>query len=147
MVGSRSMRRALALLRRLLRTSSDTSADSSHLIRSEVRPDELLSSFVYQNSHVVKRINSIHYSRLMPRRRDGKANGRLETSVCRSHELSEAQIWDICSRFFDTKAPKPAIGRGEGRAEAVFKVGLKFDPDGKPYPQHNRLVRPGGCAG
>ena len=76
----------------------------------------------------------------MPRRRDRKPDGRLETSVCRSHLLSEVQIWEICQTFFDINAPKPAIGRGEGQAETVFKVGLSFDPDGKPYHQHANIV-------
>lgn len=140
MVGSRLMRRVLVLLKRLSRTLPDTSTDSLRLVPSELRPDELLSSFLYQSNHVVKRTNSIHYSRLMPRRRDGKPNGRLETSVCRSDSLSKAKIWEICHEFFDTKAPKPAIGRGDGLAEAVFKAGLKFDPDGKPYPQHANII-------
>ena len=105
-----------------------------------MQPNELISSYVYQANHVVKKTNSIHHTRLMPRRRGGKPNARLETSVCRSNNLSEAQIWEICREFFDSMAPKYAIGRGVGEAEAVQNVGLKFDPDGRPYPQHANIV-------
>ena len=147
MVGSLLMQRILSLLKRLLPMSFDTSAASMQLIPSELQPDELICSFVYNTNHVVNKTNSIHHSRLMPRRRDRKPDGRLETSVCRSHLLSEVQIWEICQTFFDINAPKPAIGRGEGQAETVFKVGLSFDPDGKPYHQHANIVGwhdPGG---
>lgn len=140
MVGSLLMQRILSLLKRLLPISFDTLFDSKELVPLEVRPEETLCSFVYEPGHVVKKTNSIHHSRLMPRRRDRKPEGRLETSVCRSHGLSETQIWEICQKFFDTKAPKPAIGRGEGQAGAVLKVGLRFDPDGKPYAQHANIV-------
>jgi hypothetical protein len=86
---------------------------------------------------VVKKTNTLHHTRLMPRR--NRETGRLETSVCRSQSLSEAQVWQICTAYFDVHAPKPAIGRGVGPSEAVFKVNLYFDADGKPYPEHATL--------
>ena len=119
---------------------SDTLAGSTRLLPSDVQADESLSSFVFRPDQVVKRTNSIHHSRLMPRRRDKKPKGRLETSVCRSQNLTEAQIWEICSSFFDKHAPKPAIGRGVGPAKAVFAVGLNIDADGKPYPEHAHII-------
>ena len=105
-----------------------------------MRPDELLSTFVFRLDQVVKKTNSIHHSRLLPRPRDKRADGRLETSVCRTSELTEAQVWEICSEFFDRHAPKPAIGRGVGAAVAVIGVGLSFDADGVPYPQHANII-------
>lgn len=75
----------------------------------------------------------------MPRPNKDK-NGRLETSVCRSTALTEAQVWAICARHFDVHAPKPAIGRGEGPASAVFVEGLSFDADGIPYPEHANII-------
>ena len=74
----------------------------------------------------------------MPRRK--QKNERLEVSVCRSSILTEAQIWTICSGYFDVHVPKPAIGRGVGPASAVFAEKLAFDPDGKPYPEHANII-------
>jgi hypothetical protein len=74
----------------------------------------------------------------VPRR--NSTSKRLETSVCRSGRLTEAQIWNICSTYFDAHAPKRAIGRGVGLASAVFAEGLAFDPDGKPYPEHANII-------
>jgi hypothetical protein len=74
----------------------------------------------------------------MPRRK--QTSGRLEVSVCRSSELTEAQVWSICSAYFDDYAPKPAIGRGVGPAAAVFAEKLAFDPDGIPYPEHANII-------
>jgi hypothetical protein len=85
----------------------------------------MLSSFVFRSDHVVKKSQTIHYSRLMPRR--NPTTDRLETSVCRSEHLSDPEVWKICTQHFDTHAPKPAIGRGVGPAEVVYTVGLNFD--------------------
>lgn len=121
--------------------SSGTSVGSTRALPSGVQRDEPLSSFVFRPEHVIKKTNSIHHSRLMPRRRyKGNKSSRLETSVCRSQNLSGAQVWEICSTFFDKHAPKPAIGRGVGPADVVFAVGLAFDADGDPYPEHANIV-------
>lgn len=87
---------------------------------------------------MIKKTQKIHYTRLMPRR--NPSTRRLETSVCRSHLIGEAQVWEICVAHFDPHAPKPAIGRGVGPAEAVFAVGLNFDADGIPYDEHANIV-------
>lgn len=54
--------------------------------------------------------------------------------------VRESQVWEICAAHFDVHAPKPAIGRGVGPAEAVFKVNLQFDADGKPYREHANII-------
>ncbi len=74
----------------------------------------------------------------MPRREH--KNQRLEVSVCRSNQLTEGQVWTISSAYFDVHAPRPAIGRGVGRAAAVFAVKLAFDPDGIPSPEHANII-------
>ena len=77
---------------------------------------------------------------MMPRRNKNRS-GRLETSVCRSEALSVTQVWAICSAHFDVfVAPMRAIGRGVGPASVVFDVGLGFDADGKPYPEHANII-------
>ena len=111
---------------------------SSHQLSAGVKPDELLTSFVFRPDQIDKKTKTIHHTRLVPRR--NPANKRLETSVCRSSTLTEAQIWDICSAHFDAYAPKPAIGRGVGPASAVFAENLALDPDGKPYPEHANII-------
>lgn len=73
-------------------------------------------------------------------RRRNPTDRRLETSVCRSSKLTEAQVWAIYSKYFDVLAPKPAIGRGVGRVRAVFAEKLSFDADGKPYPEHANII-------
>lgn len=74
----------------------------------------------------------------MPRR--NTTNRRLETSVCRSSQLTDDQVWIVCSTYFDAHSPKPAIGRGVGRAAVVFAEELTFDADGKPYAQHANII-------
>jgi hypothetical protein len=111
---------------------------STRQLPADVQPDEELTSYVFRENQIVRVMNTIHHTRLAPRR--NPENERLEVSVCRSGELSEAQIWDICSAYFDPFVPKPAIGRGVGPAAAVIAEDLAFDADGKPYPEHANIV-------
>jgi len=67
-----------------------------------VQPDEALTSYVFREDQIVRVTNTIHHSRLVPRR--NHKNERLEVSVCRSSELTEAQVWSICSAYFDVHA-------------------------------------------
>ncbi len=60
--------------------------------------------------------------------------------MCRSSELSEDQVWSICSTYFDIHVPEKAIGRGIGPASAVFAEKLAFDADAEPYPEHANIV-------
>ena len=115
------------------------SADSSSPPRSDVRPSESLSTFVFRTDQVDRKTNTIRHTRLIPKRNKNR-NGRLETSVCRSEALSDTQVWAICSAHFDVYAPNPAIGRGMGPARVVFDVNLGFDADGKPYPEHANII-------
>ena len=111
---------------------------SSRQLSAGVQPDELLTSFVFRPEQIDKKTKKIQPSRLVPRR--NPTNKRLETSVCRSSGLTEAQVWNICSAHFDVYVPKPAIGRGVGPASSVFAENLAFDPDGKPYPEHANII-------
>src|SRR6266436_5024328 len=92
MLGNRLLQGMVRLLKNLFRMSRDTLADSSRHLLSDVQSSEALSSFVIRTEQVVKRTNTIHHSRLMPRRKDKKKDARLETSVCRSHLLSDLQV-------------------------------------------------------
>ena len=138
MPGSRLMRRVAAVLKNLFKTLLGTLGVSTRRLPLTVSPDEKISSFVFRSDQVVKKSQTIHYSRLMPR--PNPETGRRETSVCRSQHLTEAQVWEICSLHFDSHAPKPAIGRGVGPAGAVFQVDLHFDADGKPYREHANII-------
>lgn len=116
------------------------STGSSPSRQSGVQPSEALSSFVFRSDQIVKKTSTIHHSRLIPRRKNDRKDGRLETSVCRSQALSESQVWAICAAHFDVFAPKPAIGRGVGPARVVFDVNLDIDADGNPYPEHANII-------
>jgi hypothetical protein len=109
-------------------------------VDSLVDPNEDIASFVLRSDEIVNTNLGAHirHTRLLPRQ--NKETGRIETSVCRSSELTEFEIWDICRYHFDTHAPKPAVGVGIGKASVVYQEGLSFDPNGVPYPQHADIV-------
>jgi hypothetical protein len=139
MRGNRLIERIAYHLKNLFRMSSGTSISSSSFPQTDVLPEESLSTFVTKTNQIVKKTNTIHHSRLIPRRNKNK-NGRLETSVCRSQSLSDSEIWAICSAHFDVHAQAPAIGRGVGPAKAIFDCELGFDADGNPYAEHANII-------
>ena len=128
MAGNRLMRRVRVLWMNLFKTLRDIWGGFTPRLRADVLPNEALTSFVFRQDQIIRITNTIHYSRLMPRR--NPTNWRLETSVCRSSGLTEDQVWTICSGYFDVHAPKPAIGRGVGPAAAVFAEKLAFEEGG-----------------
>lgn len=140
MLGNQLIQRIVPLLKNLFRMLPDTLAGSMRRPQSGVSPSESLCTFVFRTDQIVKKSNTIHHSRLMPRRKNKQKDGRLETSVCRAQALSDSQVWEICSAHFDVYAPNPAIGRGMGPARVVFDVNLGFDADGKPYPEHANII-------
>lgn len=140
MLGSGLIQRTLRRLKNLLPMLFGTFRGSTNSLSQEVQPSESLTTFVVESKDVIKKTNTVRHTRLMPRRRNKEAKGRLETSVCRSTNLIEARVWEICSEHFDSHARKPAIGRGVGPADVVYGVGLGFDADGKPYPEHANII-------
>ena len=138
MAGNRLIRRVRAVSMSLFKTLRDIWADFTGQLQPDVQPDESLTSFVFRQDQIVRKTNTIHHSRFIPRR--NPVNRRLETSVCRSSKLTETQVWAICAAYFDVGALRPAIGRGVGPAAAVFAEMLGFDPDGIPYPEHANII-------
>lgn len=72
----------------------------------------------------------------MPRRFEA----RLETSVYRTTELSDVELWQICETYYEKLANLTAKGRGDGSAQSVLDAGLSFDPNGVPHPRHADIV-------
>ncbi|GAB6276719.1 MAG: hypothetical protein SAMD01599839_12590 [Rectinema sp.] len=101
-------------------------------------PEEDISRFVMHTSDVKNSTNTLRYNRLLPMR--NKQTGRLETSVCRSGELTGDELWTLCSQYFDVKPDKIAIGVGTAQASAIYKEGLNFDPNGQPFTQHADII-------
>jgi hypothetical protein len=80
----------------------------------------------------------VKYARLMPRRHP--QSRRLESSVCRSVGMSNANVFAICEAYFDPHSRHPAIGRGVARAKVVMQAGLQVEADGIPFVQHANIV-------
>src|SRR5687768_7673460 len=102
MAGNQLIRRVQRLWIVLFKKLQSMWQGSSRQLSAGVQPEELLTSFVFLPEQVDKKKNTIKPTRLMPRR--NPKNKRLETSVCRSSRLTEAQVWEICSAHFDVHA-------------------------------------------
>lgn len=111
---------------------------SSYSTQVSVRSNEHIATFVKDKRNINKTDGVVRSQQVMPRWIETKK--RFETSVCRCSGIDEERIWRICCQHFDRHIKEPAIGLGSGRASIVFDVGLSFDPDGVPYPEHVNIV-------
>lgn len=138
MHGNQSMPRILMRLKSLWKISRSMFRSFFRRRQGEVFQQEEVSSFVTQAKQVMNSQGHIHPSRLIPHRRTKQE--RLEVSICRSSNIAEAELWRICTKYFDSHSPRPAIGRGAAFASVVLAEGLHFDPNGIPYPQHADII-------
>jgi hypothetical protein len=88
MLGSQLIRQVVAVSKSLFKMLRRIWGGSTHRRSADVQPDEELTSYVFREDQIVRVTNTIHHSRLMPRRK--QKNERLEVSVCRSSKLTEA---------------------------------------------------------
>ncbi len=49
-------------------------------------------------------------------------------------------MWNIATRYFDARSPKPSIGHCVASAAAVLVEQLAFDADGRPFPEHANII-------
>lgn len=98
----------------------------------EVREDERLARFSVYKKDV--RANGTVRARLFLPPPD------LKLSTCRLIGLSEEMVWNIGEEFVAEPRERSLIGRADFMAEDVIRAGLKFDPDGEPYPNHANIV-------
>ncbi len=97
-----------------------------------INPEEYLSRFLFSNSHFSKENQRVKYGAFLPAK-----NG--ETSVFRTSNLSDNQIWDLGERNVAQERKKPLLGRGDIRSSMVFESGLKIRPDNNP-PRHANII-------
>jgi hypothetical protein len=71
-----------------------------------------------------------------------RINGRLESSICRSTAVQPAELWAICTEYFDAyqRPSNHAIGRGIGSAQAIYDEGLGLHSDGIPHAYHANII-------
>ena len=134
-MGLKSLMAAIgAYYRRLLNISPVSTGDN--FTDGPVASHERISYFVRTEKHVDKKTQCVRPEAFMPR----KFDGRFETSVYRTNDLTDEAVWEICRTYYETLANLIAKGRGDGLAECVLKGGLRFDPNGDPHPRHADII-------
>lgn len=97
-----------------------------------IRPEEPLSRFILSKSHFSKENQRVKYGAFLP-----ASSG--ETSVFRTSELSDSQIWNLGDIYVAQQRKMPALGRGDILSSVIFERGLKITADNNP-PRHANII-------
>ena len=100
--------------------------------RFYVDSGEKLTRFVYEESHIKKRVTQHVF-------KQGEDN---TLSVYRTNDISPKNIWDICVKYVDGERSdgKKSYGRAELSAKSFTDNYLLFEPNGKPHTRHTNIL-------
>ncbi len=101
-----------------------------------INPSETLSRFILQKQHWYKEVNPqtkslVKYAVFMPNPNNG------ETSVFRTSDISDDEIWDIGDCEVSVKRGKPVLGRADIISNIVISRDLVITPIEPPERHAN----------
>lgn len=104
-----------------------------------IRASERVTRYVFDKGHFRSSNNTARYSAFLPE----KHSEQWETSVYRTHDLSDLDIWRIVDDHIAPKRKKPAKGRADVKAENVDACKGKriaFVPETSEHIRHAIIV-------
>ena len=103
----------------------------------EVDPRERISRYLLLQKHFDARSQIIFAQAFRPPRPTEEFPIR-QTSVYRTQEMDEIEIWGIGAEYVTARHSKrwPVLGRADLTAKDVFDAGLLIVPNPDPHPRH-----------
>ncbi len=98
-----------------------------------VLPSELTARFITQKSYYRSKDRTVRHNAFMPNK-----NG--ETSVYRTTQLTESEIYEIGKRYVADIWGKSLLGRAEIFVSNILKRRLRVQADPNPHPRHANIV-------
>ena len=92
---------------------------------------ETLSRFIFQTNWYRTSNQSVRHTAFMPNPKNG------ETSVYRTSEITDEEIWNIGNREVSVKRGKPILGRADIIAGVVISRDLEINPSESPERHAN----------
>jgi hypothetical protein len=97
-----------------------------------VIPEEILSRFILNKNHFSVQNQRVKYAAFLP-----APNG--ETSVFRTSQMTDSEIWAVGDKEVSQKRNKPLLGRADVSAVHAYDNKLKVIPDDTP-PRHANIT-------
>ncbi len=94
---------------------------------------EQITRYILSKSHYSKVNRTVKYAAYLP-----APNG--ETSVYRTSELAEADIWDIGQEYVAQPREKTLYAKGYTTASVIINTGLSVVPETTPHPLHANIL-------
>jgi len=97
-----------------------------------VKKEENLTRYILEKNKCSPENKRVKYNAFLP-------NKEGQTSVFRTSELTDNEIWEIGDNEVARKVEKQLIGRGDINASNVYENGLKIDTEGE-HLKHANIV-------
>jgi len=92
---------------------------------------EALSRFIFQKKWYRPSDSTVRHAAFMPNPNNG------QTSVFRTYDLSDKEVWDIGELEVAPRLGKPVLGRADIGVSNVMEIGLKIVPREPPRRHAN----------
>ncbi len=97
-----------------------------------VKKEERLTRYILEKNKYSIEKKRVKYNAFLPNK-DG------QTSVFRTSELTDNEIWEIGNNEVARKVEKQLLGRGDIKASNVYENSLKIDTEGE-HLKHANIV-------
>jgi len=95
--------------------------------------DEIITRYINEKSKYAPFANRIKYNAMMP-------NLNRETSVYRTTDLTDKEIWEIGERYVGQIQNKEILGRGDLVASFIYSKSLFVEPDTEVHRLHANII-------
>ena len=102
-------------------------------MQETVLASEWVARFINQKSYFRSSNKTARHNAFMPNR-----NG--ETSIYRTIDLSEKEIYEIGQRYVAEVLGKGLLGRAEIVVSTILEQNLRVEPHPDPHPRHANIV-------
>lgn len=107
---------------------------------SDVSPEERISRYILNKRHIKPEKGEIKADAFLPTKPKPELPER-RTSVYRTINCEEAEIWSIGDRYVENREKNRFIlARGDLLAQTVYSQDLRIVPHPFPHPRHANIV-------
>ena len=107
---------------------------------SDVSPEERITRYILNRRHIKPVKGEIKADAFLPTNPKPEQQER-QTSVYRTINCEETEIWSIGDRYVENREKKRFIlARGDLLAQAVYNQDLRIVPHPFPHPRHANIV-------
>jgi len=109
-------------------------------LNNSVTSEEKINRFIFSQRYFNSQTRHISPQAFKPATPQKPERPEYQTSVYRTQNLDNLEIWSLGDEFVAPKRGMPILARGEVQAKIIFDQELQIKPDKSPHPRHANIV-------